>query len=296
MKHIFDTVAIVGPGLIGGSIGLGIRRRKLAAHLVGIGRRASSLRKARQAGAVDSTTTDLEAGTRSAELVVLATPVNTFGELAMRLARCMKEGALVTEVGSTKESVIEAISQALEVRNDLAFIPTHPMAGSEKRGAENATPDLFEDSRCIFTPVSGTPPGATERLKRLWEALGAEVHFMTPRQHDRLVARISHLPHIAASALINTIEEQEGVYAGGGLIDTTRVASGEPNLWKAICQSNPHGILEALDSFSDSLAIARKFLAEGDFEGFTAWLEEAKKKRDDILEMRKKPHSSPQKT
>ncbi len=263
-----------------------MRIRRLAGRVVGVGRRESSLLKAMDAGAVDITTTDLREGVRDADLVVLATPVDSFGALATRLAGCVRDGALVTEVGSTKEAVIEAVGGAMKARGDVVFIPTHPMAGSEKRGPENASPDLFEGAICIFTPLPGTPPDAVERLRRLWEALGADVRFMDPLAHDRLVARISHLPHLTAAALVNTVETGEADYAGGGLVDTTRVASGDPALWRAICESNARSIVEAIDAYAAVLAGARELITGGDFEALEQWLSEAKEKRDGFLAMR----------
>ncbi len=264
-------------------MGLAMRRRKLAERIVGIGRRAASLEKALKAGAVDCITTDLQAGARHADLTVLATPVESFGGIAAGLAQCMKKGAVLTEVGSTKESVIDAVGKALKERSDIAFIPTHPMAGSEKRGPENALPYLFEGSVCIFTPPDDAPREAVQRLQELWEALGAAVCFMSPQQHDRLVARISHVPHLAAAALINSIEAEEGRFSGKGLVDATRIASGEPQMWAGICRSNSRMVIDAIDSYIGALSAARNLIASQDFTGLESWLAEAGKKRANIL-------------
>ncbi len=267
---------------------MAIRSKNLAGHVVGVGRRDVSLRRAADAGAVDSTTTDLSAGVRDADLVVLATPLSTFTALAKTLSGCMKNGAILSEVGSAKEKVVEAVTGPLQSRSDIAFVPTHPMAGSEKRGPENALSDLFEGATCIFTPTESTPRAAIDAMERLWENLGARVRFMSPQEHDILVARISHLPHLVASALITTIEEGEGAFAGGGLTDTTRVASGDPELWRAICESNPDRIIEALDAFAKNLDEAKKLIAESNFEALTVWLQQAKKKREQIIPPQKR--------
>lgn len=286
MEHIFEEIAIIGPGLIGGSMGAAIRGRKLAKNVVGIGRRDISLKKALKAGAIDRATTHLQEGTKNADLVVLATPVSTFGRIAEDLKKFLRSGAILTEVGSTKESVIQAVQEHFSERRDVSFIPTHPMAGSEKGGPENSRADLFEDAACIFTLLEGTPKDHKDKLEKMWEKLGANVHFMSPRQHDILVGRISHLPHLAAAALINTIEGVDGKFAGGGLLDTTRIASGDPELWKSICKSNPEKIISALDAFSASLLKAREMIADEDFEALGDWLAAAKEKRDGIIRSR----------
>ncbi len=288
MKTFFNKIAIVGPGLIGGSMGMAIRRKKLASRVVGVGRREVSLRKAALAGAADTTTTDLRAGVTDADLVVLATPPDTFGKIAAVLAGCMKKNAILTDVASTKEKVVKSVLGSMSGREDIIFIPTHPMAGSEKGGVENASHDLFAGSKCIFTPLQNTPTAALELLKRMWEELGAHILVITPQEHDTLVARVSHVPHIVASALINTVGESDGQAGGKGLLDTTRIASGNPELWTAICENNPEKILSALDDFSDTIAEARELIARKDFKALAAWLHAAKKKRDFILERRTK--------
>jgi len=289
MQAIFQTVAIVGPGLVGGSLGLALRKRGLAGRVIGVGRRDSSLQAALRAGAVHEATLDLARGVAGADLVVLATPVSAFQGLMPAVAQAMKPGALLTDVASTKQAVIATVERALADagRRDVVFVPTHPMAGSEKHGAQNAQEHLFEGSACIFTPLEGTPRAALHALRATWEAVGAKVHVMDGMAHDHLVARISHLPHVAAVALMDVVAEPEGAFAGGGLIDTTRVASGDPKVWRDICESNAGQITQALDEYLRALRDVRALLVEGRFDELEALLGRIKQKRDGLLALRR---------
>jgi len=282
VRSLFDIVAVVGPGLVGGSLGMAVRQRSLARLVVGVGRRRSSLRTAMDVGAVDRTTLDLAEGVSQADLVVLATPISAIGQLMPVVAASVKRGAVLTDVASTKQQVIGMVLGALKDRPDVAYVPAHPMAGSEKRGAAHAQAGLFERRVCILTPLPDAPREHTDRVRALWEAVGAVVHEMTPAEHDRLVARVSHLPHLAAAALVALLDAAEGRLAGQGLLDTTRIASGEPSLWRDICASNAPAVGAALDSYIRTLQGVRSMLAGGDRESLEAFLREAKRKRDEL--------------
>lgn len=284
MDTLYTNVAIVGPGLIGGSMGIALRRRGVAEKVVGIGRRECSLQEAREVGAVDETTLDLEGGVEDADLVVLATPIRAIPGLMPSLAAAMSSGAVLTEVASTKRSVIDTIQQGLTRRADIILIPTHPMAGSERRGAPHASGDLFEDSVCIFTPLPDTPPGELKKMQSLWTALGTTIREMTPEEHDHTVAAVSHLPHLAASSVAQCVSAEEGEYAGGGYIDTTRIASGDPHLWRDICESNADEINSAVETLIDRLQELNDSLNNGQFDKVQRFLADAKNKRDLILE------------
>lgn len=286
MQNIYETVAIVGPGLIGGSIGMALRRRGLAGRVIGIGRRQISLDEALEVDAIDECTLDLADGVSEADLVILATPIRAIPELAPTVAGAMKSGAVLTEVSSTKQQVIRTLRAALSEREDLVLIPTHPMAGSELRGPLHATDDLFEGSVCIFTPLTDTPPEALENLRTMWEALGTTIYRMKPADHDRIVASVSHLPHLAAAALARTITEQQGLFAGGGFIDTTRIASGDPRLWRDICESNTSEVCQSVDRLIHELFRLRRLLECDDYQGLQQYLQEAKDRRDTILARR----------
>jgi len=280
MEPPFETIAIIGPGLVGGSLGMAVRRRSLARRVIGIGRRQSSLDAALRVGAADEVTLDVAAGVREAGLVVIATPISAIGPVAAEAARSMKQGAVLSDVASVKQGVVETVTAALRERPDVTFISTHPMAGSEQRGVEHARESLFEGSVCIFTPVEGTPHGELTRLRAFWEAMGASVRTLDAATHDRVVARISHLPHLAAAALILLVAKDEAALAGGGLADTTRIASGDPALWRDICESNAAQICRALDDFAGEVQHMRTLLAEGRFAELEELLRNAKDKRD----------------
>jgi len=287
--YLFDTVAIIGPGLVGGSMGIAIRRRKLAQKVVGIGRRRVSLDRAMAAGACDETTLEPAEGVRGADLAVLATPIRAFGQLAPIIASSMKPGAILTDVASSKGSVIELLCSALSASEGISYVPTHPMAGSERRGPAAADEALFEGSICIFTPLPGTGREPIEHMRKLWEGLGARVELMSPSEHDRLVARISHMPHLAAASMVAALDEESLFFSGGGLIDTTRVASSDPDLWADICKSNAEHISSALRDLIEMLQDIQGLVSEGNVDGLRDILREAKRKRDDLLARRARP-------
>ncbi len=291
MEPVFSSVAIVGPGLVGGSLGMAIRRRALASRVVGIGRRPASLQEALDVGAVDATTLDLREGVQEADLVVFATPIGAIGKLVTEAASAMKHGAVLTDVASTKQAVIELVREALTDRPDVVHIPTHPMAGSERRGAVNASADLFEGCVCIFTPLSGTPQAHVKRLRTLWEQVGASVHQMDPASHDSLVARVSHLPHLAAAALLECVTPEQAEFAGGGLLDTTRVASGQPALWRDICATNAREISRAIGDCTEVLRRMQELLDAGRLPELEELLGRAKEKRDGLLARREAPRA-----
>jgi len=277
---MFGKVAIVGPGLIGASIGMALRHGRLAETVVGIGRRSSSLKLAIDVGAIDSATLDVAEGVVEADLVVLATPIGAFEALAPRIAGAMSPGAILTDVASAKVGVIQCVTAALAGRTDVPYVPTHPMAGSEQTGPLAASPDLFRGSVCIVTPLQDGSREAVGMVEDLWRKLGAEVVRMTPAEHDRLVARISHMPHLVAAALMTLVDEETMHYCGGGLRDTTRIAAGRPEIWLDICTSNGAEIGRALGEYADSLRRIRDWIEAGDVDNLRACLTEAKRRRD----------------
>ncbi len=285
---MFKKVTIIGPGLIGGSMGMALRRRRLADLVVGVGRRKVSLDKALKVGAIDKATLDLKDGVHGAELVVLATPIGTLDRIMPELPLMLDPEALVTDVASAKVRVIEVISSALRPRPDVSYIPSHPMAGSEKSGPLAASADLFEGAVCILTPLTNTFPESKGRVTQMWRALGARVVSMTPQSHDRLVARISHVPHLAAAALLSYLEEDEMALCGGGLRDTTRVAGGDPDLWVDICRDNREEVAAALEAYAGTLSRVADALRAGHLAPLRDVLENAHDKRRQLTEGPKK--------
>ncbi|NLY03009.1 MAG: prephenate dehydrogenase/arogenate dehydrogenase family protein [Rhodopirellula sp.] len=274
----YDTVAIVGVGLIGGSIGLALRERGLAKTVIGIGRRQSSLRAARRVGAVTNTTIDLAKGVADAELIVIATPVARIVEHALQSAQTCPEGALITDAGSTKEAIVEQLDGRLP--RNCRYLGSHPLAGSEKAGASHATADLFEGRVAILTPTVNTHAEDFDQLEQFWSDLGSVVIQMGPADHDRAMAVTSHLPHAVASVLASMLPESLFRLTGAGFHDTTRVACGDAELWKQIFAANRANLLACLDQFSHRLHALRSSLEQNDAAAVEDILRLAKKNRD----------------
>jgi len=276
----FGRVAIVGVGLLGGSVGLALKQRGLADTVAGVGRRESSLAAARRAGAVDSTTLDLAAGVRDADLIVFATPVSRIRQLIPAAAPSLHAGQVATDVGSSKQTIVQAAEAALE--GGASFVGAHPMAGSEKRSVQFARPDLFEGALCFVTPTPRTPPYATERVTELWRALGGRVRLIDPATHDRTVAAVSHAPHVVASALVNGLDKAALGAAGPGFADLTRIASSDPDLWAEICAENAQQIADALSCTAEQLTALAHALRQGNVDALRTHFQQAKQKRDSL--------------
>jgi prephenate dehydrogenase len=274
----FETVAIVGVGLIGGSIGLALRQRRLARCVVGIGRRQSSLRVAREMGAVDTTTINLARGVAEASLVFVCTPVGQIPEHVRQVAEHCPEGALITDVGSTKEFIVEAVDGKLP--RGCRFLGGHPIAGGERTGPAYARADLFEGRVTVLTPTKNTRAEDFDTLSELWAELGAVVIRLSPEEHDRILAVTSHLPHLVASALAASLPEEFFRFVGTGFLDTTRIAAGSPELWLDIVLQNRKNVAGALRQFQAKLAELAMALDRADAESIVAFLEEAKRHRD----------------
>ena len=274
----FRTVAIIGVGLLGGSLGLALRQRKLARRVIGVGRRQSSIDRAMAVGAIEEGTLDIRAGVADAELAVLATPVGTMVDLARQAADAMPRGSLMTDVGSTKSRLVRGIEEVAGDR--VRYVGSHPMAGSEKRGVDEASAALFDGALCFVTSTQRTDPRALAAVIELWQALGARVRTVNPGEHDRLVAYTSHLPHVVAAALVNVAMSDSLAVAGAGFRDTTRVASGDPRMWADVCLENRERLLEAIGHLENELRTLRGVLAKGDEDELLAWLESAKAIRD----------------
>ncbi|OGW75067.1 MAG: hypothetical protein A2Z72_03480 [Omnitrophica bacterium RBG_13_46_9] len=252
---LFNRVAIIGVGEIGGSIGKDLKARGLAKEIIGIGRRRSSLIKARTAGAVDKDflVDRIGNGVKDADLIILATPVGRMAELGKKAALSAKEGAIMTDVGSTKGMIVRSLEKILPEK--VRFVGSHPMAGSEKGGPLSARLDLFEGRDCFITRTKNTDEEALEIVKKFWKRLGANTIEVTLAEHDRIVAKISQMVHLVASCLI--IANKDVLrYAASGFRDTTRIALSDPVLWRDICLTNNKNIARSLDEL---IVILRKF-------------------------------------
>jgi prephenate dehydrogenase len=281
-----SRVAIVGVGLIGGSIGLALRQRGLVGEVVGIGRRSASLDKAIECGTIDRGTTNLVDGASGADWVVVATPVAAIVDNVLAVAAAAPRAA-ITDAGSTKAAICRALrSQPLQPDGQPSlrsrFIGSHPIAGDHRTGPEHARPDLFADRTVVVTPEDDTPPGLVERATEFWESLGATVELLSPEEHDRALAATSHLPHLVASALAAATPEEWLRLAGTGWADATRIAAGDAGLWTQIFQQNRAGVVDALRRFEHCLAAIADALAKDDAAALAAHLQEAKRIRDAV--------------
>ena len=279
----FGVVAIVGTGLIGGSIGLGLKERGLATTIIGVGHRKVSINKALKIKAIDEGTTNIEKAAKQADIIILATSVNLIPDYAKRIIPLMKKSAILTDVGSTKDYIVSQVNNEIKSTCDgekLNFIGAHPLAGSEKRGIESARPDLFEGSVCVLTPTNLNSKKCITRLSNMWKALGARISIMTPSKHDEILALVSHLPHLVASSLAGVIDEKHWKFAASGLRDTTRIASGDPELWLSISKQNKQKIIEALRCFSGEVECMINDLEQGNDKKLLGRLKKAKTVRD----------------
>ncbi len=279
-------VSIVGVGLIGGSVGMALKKRNLVEEVIGIGRRQESLNKALKLGAVDRVTLDFREGVKDVNLAIVATPVDIIPEMVERMASHLPQGAIITDVGSTKEQIVKAVDKILP--EAVSFVGGHPMAGSEKRGAEEARADLFEKSVCILTPGEKTSSEALDAVKSLWKSIGATVLVMKPKEHDFLVAATSHLPHLVAIALVNLVgelrERDERILSlvASGFKDTTRIAASSPQMWQDICFTNKKNIATVIGRLMELMEGMKESILKEDRAALLKEFERAKSWRDQL--------------
>lgn len=277
---LFDTVTIVGVGLLGGSLGLALKEKRVARRVIGVGYREASLRRALERKAIDESHLKIEDAVGDSDWVILAASVQLIPQHGHRAAARMKAGAILSDVGSTKEHICAELDKV--DRNDLAIIAMHPLAGSERRGIEAARGDLFESTTCILTPGRHSFPDAMAKVVQAWETMGARTQTLDPRDHDRLLAEASHLPHAIAAVLLNSLSEDSLPFGAGGLRDMTRIASGDPDLWSDICASNRRHLVVALDKFRNEVAKFHAALSSGDDGMVRSLLSAAKERRDHL--------------
>ncbi len=283
MKKI-DKLVVCGVGLIGGSFALALRRAGLVNRIVGVGRRPEPLDAALQLGVVDEVSTDWAGALDGAELVLLAMPVGQMDAVAAAIAPHLGPNTIVTDAGSTKRDVIEAVYRHFGAQ--LAnVVPAHPIAGAEKSGPTAARADLYQRRKVVITPLPENDPASVARVREVWAACGAVLHEMSPQEHDRVFAAVSHLPHLLAFGLVHDLAgranaEQLFSYAASGFRDFTRVAGSHPEMWRDICVANRHSLLAELDAYLSELAYLRALLVEGDGPALEAVFDEASRARN----------------
>ncbi len=280
----WSHVTLVGVGLLGGSLGLALRQRQLATRVTGYVRRQASVDECLQAGVVHHATLDLEEAVADADLLVFCTPIAQMRPLAERLLPSLKPGALATDVGSVKGTVVQDL-EPLFAQAQAVFVGSHPMAGSEKTGPTAARADLFQDAICVLTPTRHTPPTATHAIGQLWQSVGARLLHLTPDLHDALVARSSHLLYLLAAQLAHRVLDpclprEQPLLCATGFRDMTRIASGSPEMWRDIAHANRACLLEALDDLLTHLQSLRQRVAQDSPEDLESFFREAKHRRD----------------
>lgn len=281
-------LSVIGLGLIGGSLARALRAAGAVSEVVACGRNPDALARAIELGVADRVTTDPADAVRDADVVVLGVPLSAMRDLMAKIASALPAHAIVTDVGSTKQSVIA--DAAASLGDALSrFVPGHPIAGTERSGVEASFAELFHERRVILTPTETTDPTATETITALWRKAGATVTQMTAQHHDRVLALTSHLPHVLAFALVDRLsqmQEQDEIfaYAAGGFRDFTRIASSDPVVWRDICLNNRSALLAALQAYRDELDELTQALRNQDAAALEALFARAKKARDDHYE------------
>jgi len=281
MNAHWPTVAIVGVGMIGGSIGRALLARRLAERVIGVGRSAQGLAEARRCGAVTETADDPAAAAARADLVVVATGVATISGMLEQVDAAVKKGTLITDAGSTKASIVTAWERRRSARRGR-YVGAHPIAGSHRRGASASDADLFVGRTTVVTPAAKTPPRDVEEVGGLWVALGSTVFMTSPREHDRLLAASSHAPHVLAAALAAATPPAARRLTAGGWRDTTRIASGDPELWADILLDNAAPVATALRRIEGMTSRMLEAVTGGDRRRLVELLQRAKQARDSV--------------
>jgi prephenate dehydrogenase len=278
----FEAIAIVGVGLIGGSIAAALKKQEHCPWIIGVGRNADKLQPALSRGLLDEIQTDVASAAAEADLIVVCTPVDRITEGVRAAAQSCAPGALITDAGSVKGDICRELQGTLP--DEVAFIGSHPLAGSEKSGFEHADPELFAGRVCVITPVADSPRPAVARVTRFWQSLGMTVIRKSPADHDRLLAITSHVPHLVAVALAMLLDENTQPFAASGFRDTTRIAASDPELWTAIVRANTDAVIAGLDRFRSGLQELRDAIAAADWPRLQNLLQTAKTKRNSLEE------------
>jgi prephenate dehydrogenase len=280
----WQKVTLVGVGLLGGSLGLALQQRSLAKTVCGYVRRAASVTECEKLGVVNHATRQLNEALEGADLVVFCTPLAQMRELARGMLSALQAGTLVTDVGSVKTSVVEQLEPLLH-KTGAHFVGSHPMAGAEKMGAAAARADLFVNAVCVITPTPNSSPEAVSQLEALWRSVGGRPLLLPPESHDDYVGRSSHLPHVVAAGLANYVlspahPKEQALLCANGFRDTTRIASGSPEMWRDIALANRRNLARVLGVFIEDLQEIQLALERGDSKTIEEYFQVAKQRRD----------------
>ena len=285
----FKQMTIIGVGLIGGSLGMIVRRERLAETVVGVGRRVENLETAVEVGAIDRYVSDPREGVRDADLVILAAPVDTYEQHLTQWGSLLQPRTIVTDVGSVKGNLVIQAENRLPAQ--VRFVGAHPIAGKETAGVQHADAALYQGRQVILTPLEQTRPEMVQKATDVWSALGSQVLKMAPHHHDEAFAAVSHLPHVAAFALVNALAEVRDrmapdldlrLHSGGGLRDTTRIAASSPEMWRDICLWNRDNLVQLIEVYERHLRHLKELIRSGDGPGLEKEMEMAKIVREQL--------------
>ncbi len=280
----WKKITVVGVGLLGGSLGLALRQRQLTNSVVGVVRHESDAAEAEQAGAVDYSTCDLRLAVQDAEIVVLCTPISQMHSLLEKMLPALRPGMIVTDVGSVKARLVTNC-EPLVAKTGAHFVGSHPMAGGESSGVRSARADLFKNAICAVTSTASSHPNAVLEVEELWRSVGGRPLQLSPEMHDALVSRSSHLPHIIAAMLAKRVldpanPKHQALLCAGGFRDTTRIASGSPEMWCDISMANRQNLSSAIDTFVADLVKFNGALKAGKHQVVSRMLRQSKQRRD----------------
>lgn len=283
-SHIFfERATILGVGLIGASFALAMKKYAFCNHLIGHGRRLENLEKAKRKGIIDYFELDPIKACASSDFVLFATPVGTFMDIARKICPILKNGVLLTDVGSVKGRLVHDMEVLMP--ENASFVGSHPITGSNRSGVDTAAAEIFTGAKCILTPTEKTSENALEKIIHIWKTFGSTVKLVNPDEHDRIYAMVSHLPHLAAYALVNAVSDVDSSYlkfGGQGFLDSTRIASSSPELWRDICVLNKDNLLRSVEIFKNNLDKLSQYLRVSDFESLEREFKKARTLREGI--------------
>ena len=290
-KKVINKLCIIGVGLIGGSLARALKKANAVGEVIGTGRDAAHLEKAKELGVIDHFETDISAAVKGCDMVVVAVPLGAMQSVFEKLASAITDDMVITDVGSAKESVVKAAQAAFNVIPEN-FVPGHPIAGTEKSGVEASFSELYKKRRIIITPLETSSSYAVSKVRSMWKACGAEVVETTIKHHDEVLAATSHLPHMLAFSLVDTLAKMDSKneifdFAAGGFRDFTRIASSDPDMWRDICLANGDALVGMIKKFSDDLELLSKAIEQNDKTYLEETFSSAKKARDEFCEDKK---------
>ena len=280
---MFNRITILGVGLLGASFALALKENGLCRTITGYGRNRENLQRAKERNIIDSFEQDPVAACRDSDLIMLSAPVGSFLGLAKAIVPALKKGAVLTDVGSVKGKLVREIEKMMP--KAVHYIGGHPIAGSDRSGIDSANAELFRNARCVITPTENSDPSALDIIQNLWKALGSEIVILNPEEHDRIYASVSHLPHLIAYAMVNTVAEMDRSYldfSGKGFMDSTRIACSSEELWNDICFLNRDNLVEVLAVFQKNLYRMDQYLKTGDEASLKAEFRKARTLRENI--------------